>query len=80
MVFQSITLEGWTKIAYFAMDANGDASVLYFVVMPLLGTFFFQNIYLAQIQSVYSGLHSNPVGRKGIVRCIRLAFVPHTTP
>ena len=67
MVFQSVTLEGWTQIAYFAMNANGALAVIYFLPLPLVGTFFFQNLYLATVQNLYGRVQKD-FTRKAQVR------------
>jgi hypothetical protein len=52
-LYQSITLEGWVYITYWAMDGAVDFAALYFVLVPLLGSFFFMNLFLATVQSMF---------------------------
>jgi hypothetical protein len=53
-LFQSVTLEGWIFITYWMQDASVDVAALYFVLVPILGAFFFVNLFLATMQDSYS--------------------------
>ncbi|XRB04885.1 voltage-dependent calcium channel L type [Pycnococcus provasolii] len=54
-IFQCITLEGWTPIMYWAMDATSGWAFLYFVLLVFLGGFFVLNLALAVITDTYDG-------------------------
>ena len=53
LIFQCITLEGWTPLMYIAMDTVSGWSVLYFVLLVFTGGFFLLNLALAVITEVY---------------------------
>jgi hypothetical protein len=50
MLFQAITLEGWAFMMYNCADANSPAfSVVFFLLLILIGTYFALNLVLGQI-------------------------------
>ena len=49
MVFQSVTLEGWTYIMIKLQRVFNSFAVLYFVLLVLVGAFFLLNLTLAVI-------------------------------
>ena len=53
-IFQCITLEGWTPIMYWAMDATTVWSFLYFVVLIWVGGFFVLQLALAVVTDSYA--------------------------
>lgn len=40
LVFQIVTLEGWSEIMYWVFDAFTEITVLYFVVLIFVGAYF----------------------------------------
>ncbi|EAR95184.2 cation channel family protein (macronuclear) [Tetrahymena thermophila SB210] len=54
MVFQVITLEGWTQIMYQLFDAFSVFTVIYFVLLVFIGSFFLINLTLAVIKAKFS--------------------------
>ena len=53
-IFQMITMEGWSKIMYINMDAQGDWVCLYFLALILVGSFFLLNLILAVIMRSFT--------------------------
>jgi hypothetical protein len=50
VIFQSMTMEGWTDIMYWVQDGNSDfAGSIYFVCVILITSFFMLNVILAVI-------------------------------
>ncbi|XP_015766817.1 PREDICTED: voltage-dependent T-type calcium channel subunit alpha-1H-like [Acropora digitifera] len=49
VIFQVITLEGWSDIMYFVQDAHSSLSWIYFVVLIVVGSFFLVNLCLVVI-------------------------------
>lgn len=55
LVFQVITVEGWTEIMDKLTEVSGDGLVVaYFVVLVLFGAFFLSNYLLAEICLVFT--------------------------
>ena len=54
MVFQSVTLEGWTEIMIYLEKAFTPIVSLYFVGLIFIGTFFLLNLTLAVIKTVFT--------------------------
>ncbi|KAL4505974.1 hypothetical protein ABPG72_013735 [Tetrahymena utriculariae] len=54
MVFQIITMEGWTQIMYQLFDAFSMFTVIYFVLLIFIGSFFLINLTLAVIKAKFS--------------------------
>ena len=53
-IFQCITLEGWTPIMYWAMDATSGWAFIYFVVLIWIGGFFVLQLALAVVTDAYA--------------------------
>ena len=50
MLFQAITLEGWSFMMYNCQDTNNPAfSVVFFLLLILMGSWFALNLVLGQI-------------------------------
>jgi voltage-dependent calcium channel L type alpha-1D len=47
IIFQVLTLEGWSDVCYLTMNATVDFSVIYFVAIIALGTFIFLELFLS---------------------------------
>jgi hypothetical protein len=59
VVFQCITLEGWTDIMYLAQDAHNDYfAYLYFLALTFVGSFFLINVALAVVWEAFSELNA----------------------
>merc|ERR1719387_2846039 len=57
VIFQCMTLEGWTDIMYVLQDAHSDGfTSLYFCVMIFMTNFFLLNIALAVIWEAFCEL------------------------
>lgn len=54
MVFQCVTMEGWTEIMYWLFDAFTIFVVFYFVLLVFIGAFFLLNLTLAVIKTIYT--------------------------
>lgn len=54
MVFQCVTLEGWTEIMYWIFDSFSVYTFLYFVVLVVVGAFFLLNLTLAVIKAKFT--------------------------
>ena len=54
VVFQIITLEGWSTVLYETMEAVTPASVIYFLLLVVTGNYFLLNIALAAIKIIFS--------------------------
>ena len=54
MVFQCVTLEGWSGIMYKLFDAFSIYVVFYFIVLVFIGAFFLLNLMLAVIKAKFS--------------------------
>ncbi|KAL4480370.1 hypothetical protein ABPG74_020886 [Tetrahymena malaccensis] len=54
MVFQVITMEGWSQIMYQLFDAFSIFTVIYFVLLIFIGSFFLINLTLAVIKAKFS--------------------------
>ena len=52
-IFQCITLEGWADIMYISMDVFSPATVIYFVLLLIFGTFVLLNLLLAVVVSKF---------------------------
>lgn len=53
LVFQCITLEGWSQIMYYVVSTFSIFLILYFIVLIWIGTFFLANLTLAVISKQY---------------------------
>eukprot|EP00240_Pyramimonas_obovata_P000215 CAMPEP_0118927358 /NCGR_PEP_ID=MMETSP1169-20130426/4846_1 /TAXON_ID=36882 /ORGANISM="Pyramimonas obovata, Strain CCMP722" /LENGTH=1618 /DNA_ID=CAMNT_0006869105 /DNA_START=431 /DNA_END=5287 /DNA_ORIENTATION=+ len=53
LVFQCVTLEGWTDIMYWTMDASSGLSCIYYIILIFIGAFFLLNLALAVISNVH---------------------------
>jgi len=49
MVFQIITLEGWTAIMYALEKATNTVTNIYFIAIVFIGAFFLINLTMAVI-------------------------------
>jgi hypothetical protein len=49
MVFQIITLEGWTAIMYSLEKATNTVTNIYFIAIVFIGAFFLINLTMAVI-------------------------------
>jgi hypothetical protein len=47
LIFQCVTLEGWTDIMYWVMDATSGFACIYFIILIFIGAFFLLNLALA---------------------------------
>lgn len=47
LVFQVVTLEGWTEIMYWTMDAATGWVTIYFILLVFIGSFYVLNLVLA---------------------------------
>ena len=54
MVFQCVTLEGWTEVMYWLFDAFSIYIVIYFVLLIFIGSFFLLNLTLAVIKAKFT--------------------------
>ena len=62
IVFQVITLEGWSSIMYEIMEAFTPISLIYFILLVFIGAYFLLNILLAVIKATFSqNSHSKEV-------------------
>jgi hypothetical protein len=57
VIFQVITMEGWTPIMYSVQDAVGEWPAVYFVVLIIVGSFFMMNLVLAAIWDEFEQRH-----------------------
>lgn len=54
-IFQVLTLESWSYLMYNYSDANGPTiSVIFFILIVILGSFFTMNLVLAQIMDSFN--------------------------
>lgn len=56
-LFQCITLEGWVDVMYWVDDTTGASSILYFVLLVVLGSIFLLNLIVAVIVTMLSVEH-----------------------
>ncbi|XP_043997145.1 voltage-dependent T-type calcium channel subunit alpha-1H-like [Gambusia affinis] len=63
-VFQSVTLEGWSDIMYYVMDAKSWWSFVYFIVLTILASYVIMNTCAVVIASHYSDAMKHDPGRK----------------
>ena len=63
-IFQCITLEGWTPIMYWTMDATTVWSFLYFVVLIWVGGFFVLQLALAVVTDSYADMAEDEAERQ----------------
>ena len=63
-IFQCITLEGWTPIMYWTMDATTVWSFLYFVVLIWVGGFFVLQLSLAVVTDSYADMAEDEAERQ----------------
>ena len=53
-LFQCITMEGWVDVMYMEMSTlNTTVSIVYFVSLILLGSFYLLNLFLAVLYETY---------------------------
>jgi voltage-dependent calcium channel L type alpha-1D len=53
-IFVAITLEGWVLMMYNYMDCNsGPVSIVFFVLVVIIGNFLLLNLVLAQIMESF---------------------------
>eukprot|EP00163_Fabomonas_tropica_P031328 TRINITY_DN7412_c0_g2_i1.p1 TRINITY_DN7412_c0_g2~~TRINITY_DN7412_c0_g2_i1.p1 ORF type:complete len:551 (+),score=100.59 TRINITY_DN7412_c0_g2_i1:81-1733(+) len=66
LIFQTITLEGWTDIMYWLQDASTAWVIIYFVITVFFGSFFIVNLALAVIYAKFSSISeaANPSENK----------------
>ncbi|KAM7412341.1 hypothetical protein PAMA_022023 [Pampus argenteus] len=53
-IFQAVTLEGWTEIMYYVMDANSFWSFVFFVLVTIIGSFVMMNLCAVVIVTQFS--------------------------
>ncbi|TRY64414.1 hypothetical protein DNTS_017110, partial [Danionella cerebrum] len=53
-IFQVITLEGWSDIMYYVMDAHSFYNFIYFIFLIIVGSFFMINLCLVVIATQFS--------------------------
>ncbi|CAD7929325.1 unnamed protein product [Amoebophrya sp. A120] len=59
VIFQCITLEGWTDIMYMGQDAHSnDFAFIYFLFLVITGSFFLLNVALAVVWDAFQELSS----------------------
>ncbi|XP_027886317.1 voltage-dependent T-type calcium channel subunit alpha-1H-like isoform X2 [Xiphophorus couchianus] len=63
-VFQSVTLEGWSDIMYYVMDAKSWWSFVYFIVLTILASYVIMNTCAVVIATHYSDAMKHEPGRK----------------
>ena len=63
-IFHCITLEGWTPIMYWTMDATTVWSFLYFVVLIWVGDFFVLQLALAVVTDSYADMAEDEAERQ----------------
>ncbi|CAD7924383.1 unnamed protein product [Amoebophrya sp. A25] len=57
VIFQCITLEGWTDIMYMGQDAHSnDFAFIYFIFLVIIGSFFLLNVALAVVWDAFQEL------------------------
>lgn len=57
VIFQCLTLEGWTDVMYMCQDAHDDIfAFFYFLAVVLLGSFFLINVALAVVWEAFQEL------------------------
>lgn len=56
LVFQCVTLEGWTYIAFNIQDATSRGALVYFVLLIFVGSFVIVNLLLAALTHQYAAL------------------------
>ncbi|EGR32726.1 hypothetical protein IMG5_072540 [Ichthyophthirius multifiliis] len=60
MVFQCVTLEGWTSIMFYLFDTFSIYTIFYFVCLIFFGSFFLLNLMLAVIKASFSDNQGEP--------------------
>ncbi|KAM7365209.1 hypothetical protein PAMP_016155 [Pampus punctatissimus] len=53
-IFQAITLEGWTEIMYYVMDANSFWSFVFFILVTIIGSLVMTNVCAVVIATQFS--------------------------
>eukprot|EP00762_Andalucia_godoyi_P008681 ANDGO_00428.mRNA.1 Muscle calcium channel subunit alpha-1 len=53
VVFQCLTMEGWTQIMYFSQDAYAGSTAIYFILIIFLGSFFLVQLTLAVVNDIF---------------------------
>ena len=64
VVFQIITLEGWSTVMYEVMKAFTPISVIYFLLLVYIGAYFLLNITLAVIKIIFSSISTGKGNKK----------------
>lgn len=52
-IFQIVTLSNWSFVMYRTMDSQGDATVLFFLVVIILGTYYIMILFLAVLKTKF---------------------------
>lgn len=64
LIFQTVTLEGWTEIMIYLEAAMGTWVIIYFIPIVFIGGFFLLNLTLAVIKSKFTEEHQKNAEKK----------------
>jgi len=64
MVFQCITLEGWTQIMFYFVRTFSIYMVFFFIILVWIGAYFLVNLTLAVINTTFSQSKTKKIERK----------------
>ncbi|XP_044038176.1 voltage-dependent T-type calcium channel subunit alpha-1H-like isoform X2 [Siniperca chuatsi] len=73
-IFQAVTLEGWSEIMFYVMDAHSIWSFLFFILVTIVGSFIMINVCAVVIATQFSENMGRDTGeqRAGAVSLTRL--------
>lgn len=74
VVFQSVTLEGWSEIQRMMQQAYTMYIFMYFLPLVFIGAFFLLNLTLAVINSSFTDAHNEHQQREAKEKASNTAF------
>ncbi|XP_034737220.1 voltage-dependent T-type calcium channel subunit alpha-1I-like isoform X1 [Etheostoma cragini] len=65
-IFQVVTLEGWAEIMFYIMDAHSCWSVIFFVLVTVMGSFIMMNVCAVVIATQFSDNMKQDAGEQSV--------------
>ncbi|XP_050926692.1 LOW QUALITY PROTEIN: voltage-dependent T-type calcium channel subunit alpha-1I-like [Lates calcarifer] len=65
-IFQVVTLEGWTEIMFYVMDAHSFWSLVFFILVTIMGSFIMMNVCAVVIATQFSENMDRETGKKRV--------------
>uniref|UniRef100_A0A4W6CCF6 Calcium voltage-gated channel subunit alpha1 H n=1 Tax=Lates calcarifer TaxID=8187 RepID=A0A4W6CCF6_LATCA len=71
-IFQVVTLEGWSEIMFYVMDAHSFWSLVFFILVTILGSFIMMNVCAVVIATQFSENMDRETGEQRVGAVVQL--------